>query len=136
MGMCIKEGSWNVLHDLYPEATGYQIFNRFGKSIRFYPPPPAAVPDPTHRFKANAIVFPRYSPESIPKIEPMPPYDVLTELVQANSIIASWDPMKIEGVSAWVCELEGFRITYPDLFSGMDLVSQITRDLAQRPKPR
>lgn len=39
MSMCIKEGSWAVLRDLYPEADGCPVYSRFGKTVRFYPPP-------------------------------------------------------------------------------------------------
>lgn len=132
MSMCIKEGSWAVLQDLYPEADGYPVFNRFGKAVRFYPPPRAAVPGPTDRYRANAVLFPGYSPDSRPQIVPMPPYQVLAELIQANSVVDSWTPERLDGVSAWISGLNGYRLIYPDLVSGMNLVEQVLRDYGQQ----
>ncbi len=83
------------------------------------------MPDPTDRYRANAVLFPGYSPDSRPHIVPMPPDQVLAELIRANSAVDSWTPEKLEGVSAWVSGLNGYRLIYPDLVSGMDLVEQI-----------
>lgn len=128
MSMCIKKGSWPVLQNMYPEADGFPVFNRFGKTVRFYPPPRESVPCSADRYRANAVLFPSYSPGSKPNIAPVPPYQILGELVQTNSIIDSWTPEKLENVSAWISGLNGYRLTYPDLLSGMSLVEQVYRD--------
>ena len=132
MSMCIKEGSWPVLKDMYPEADGFHVYNRFGKTVRFYPPPRESVPCPADRYRANAVLFPNYSPGSEPNIAPVAPYQILGELVQTNSIIDTWTAEKLENVSAWISGLKGYRLTYPDLLSGMRLVKQVYRDHEQQ----
>jgi hypothetical protein len=126
--MCVKEGSWAVLADLYPKANCFPVYRRFGKIVRFYPPPFAAVPSPIIRYCANAVLFPCYSKASKAQIIPIEPYDVLAELIKSNSIIDHWTPEKFESVSAWVSSLSGYRLIYPDLLSGMNLVRQIFRE--------
>lgn len=129
MSMCIKEGSWTVLNDLYPDSDTYHIYSRFGKSVRFYPPPPAAVPHWSKRYRVNFVLFPRYSAGSSPKIIPMAPYDILAELLQTNSIIDTWTPEKIENVVHWLSGLAGYSLFYPDLSTGMELVKDLTKHL-------
>lgn len=129
ISMCIKEGSWSVLKDCYPTATTLPIYRRFGKSVRFYPPPLPAVPLPTRRYQANAILFPCYSPGSTPQITPIATYDILTELMRSNSIIDSWVPERIDALTAWVSGIKGYRIIYPDLQHGMRLVGKIIKDM-------
>ena len=131
MSMCIKKGSWTVLDYLYPEANQFPVYQRFGKTVRFYPPPSAAVPDTTCRFLANAVLFPSYSPSGTPQITPMAPDEILEKLVQTRSIIDSWTPEKLKGVSAWVSGLKGYRVAYPDLHSAMNLVQQLFQNLGQ-----
>lgn len=132
MSMCIKAGSWPVLDGLYPEARTIPTYHRFGKPVRFYPPPSSAVPEPTHRFRVNTVLFPQYTPGILPQLVPIPPYEILAELVKSNSIIDSWDAERLAEVAAWVSGLDGYRIFYPDLSSGIDLVGRIFRDYPLR----
>ncbi len=131
MSMCIKEGSWPVLEDFYTEANKLPIYNRFGKTVRFYPPPLSAVPSPSIRYRVNAVLFPCYVPDSNPQIMPIEPYDILAKLLKSNSIINQWTPEKLEGVLSWVSGLTGYRLTYPNLVSGMNLVDHVFRNLSR-----
>ncbi len=125
MSMCIKEGSWDALKGLYPNADTCPVYQRNGRAVRFYPPPSAALPEHARRYRADAVLFPRYTPGGQPRIIPMAPYEVLAELVQTNSRLRIWTPEKIAQVVSWVSGLKGFALTYPDLSAGMDLVGQI-----------
>jgi len=130
--MCIKKGSWPVLHEFYPSAANLPTWCRFGKEVRFYPPPSSAVPDPTCLFRVNTILFPNYSPENGPQINPMQPHEVLAQLMQSNSIIDVWTSEKINCVADWISGINGYRIVYPDLTSGIELVKKILQQLSQR----
>ncbi len=132
MSLCLKSTSWTVMDGLYPEWSSLPVYRRFGKRVRFFPPPATAVPDPTHRFRARAIMFPRFLPKCTPQITPLPPYEMLAELIRTNSVIDSWNPKKLEAVTDWLSGLDGFTLTYPDLTSGIELVTRAFTDIQQR----
>ncbi|MDK9708773.1 MAG: hypothetical protein OEL83_17160 [Desulforhopalus sp.] len=128
MAMCIKAGSWPALDAFYPAAHNLLSYQRFGKEVRFYPPPPTAIAEPFSMIRANAVVFPHYVRNSQPQLTEVPSHEVLAELVRSNSIIDTWSPKKLAEVAAWVDSLQGYKIVYPDMQTGLDLVRRIFRD--------
>ena len=130
VSMCVKSGSWPWLTRHYPQAESLPVYTRYGKQVRFYPPPPTAVPDPTRRFRAQAVLFPAYRPEAEPRLTPLAPPDILAELQKGNSIVDSWEPDNLAAVTAWVNGLKGYRLVYRDLASGLALVDHLRAELS------
>ena len=67
--LCVKEKSWPVLTDLYPELPELPVYQRYAHNVRFLPPPgPRIVADwrPIAGF-----VFPRYAADETTELRPL-----------------------------------------------------------------
>ncbi len=131
--LCIKEKSWPVLADLYPELPELSVYERYGNKVRFLPPPgPRIAPDwrPIAGF-----VFPRYAADEVTELRPLDPIAGMQRLFDQCLTIP--EPLNLDDVGRIVAFCAGS--TFHELpLSDLGAAIGAIRDLfpASKTKPR
>jgi hypothetical protein len=92
--LCVKEKSWPVLTDLYPELPELPVYERYGHNVRFLPPPGPPIA-PGWRPIA-AFVFPRYGADETTELQPLGAIEGMQRLFDQCLTIP--EPLKLDGV--------------------------------------
>jgi len=75
-GLCLKEGSWQILGPDYPEIDALPVYQRYGKSVRYLPLKSDAVTKGMRLVSANLLVFPEHVRRFVEWIQRIPCYQL------------------------------------------------------------
>ncbi len=124
--LCLKAGSWPVLLGCRPDLGTAPPVQRYGQTVRFLAPLTPAVTQPV---PTALILLTGYQPGQAPAVVPVPPAAALQGLLAAEAVIRDLTQAKLEALASWVTRVPAWRLTYPDLESGLAGVRGL---LAQR----
>lgn len=124
--MMIREGSWPVLSQLFPDFQQAPIHNRYGENVRFFTPPVSS-PDPCG--KASAIVFSQWVPGANLQIEELDSFDALVRLKESGFWVAH-EKETIAAFLDWLQSLPAYHMVYSDLAEAIAFVQQILNGAA------
>ena len=129
--LCLKPGSWTVLGPCRPDLEEAPVVERFGRRVRFLP---ARGPAVTRPVRPVCLLFPRYAPEEVARLEPLSPVQALQGIIAAEVVIRDLTQVKLDGLARWIEALPAFALTYPDLAAGLQQVGKCLRTAAgERP---
>lgn len=114
--LCLKPGSWPVLLGCRPDLGRVPPVQRYGQTVRFLPPLTPAVTQPV---PPALLLLTRYQPGQAPAAVPVPPEQALQDLLAAEAVIRDLTQAKLEALANWVTRVPAWRVTYPDLESGL-----------------
>ncbi len=79
----------------------------------------------TDAIAPSLLLFPQYMPGAAPSYVPLTPEKALQALVQAEAVIRLQTQAQLEAVCGWIDSIPAYTLRYPDLASGMSLVSSL-----------
>ena len=120
--LCLKAGSWPVLLGCRPDLGTAPPVQRYGQTVRFLAPLTPAVTQPV---PTALILLTGYQPGQAPAAVPVPPAAALQGLLAAEAVIRDLTQAKLEALARWVTRVPAWRLTYPDLESGLALIAAI-----------
>ena len=119
--MNIKEGSWHVLSEMYPQLSKRDVHSRFdNQSIRFLPP------ENMHkgRKKVSHILFPKYTPGAKTSLTPISATEALLKINKASyQVQDNMDKNKFELILENLIILPKFTLEYSDLDEAIDIIN-------------
>ncbi len=130
MGVCVKQGSWELLRPYYPQIDDLAIHHRCDDKIVRYllPEGVAARPRPEQSWPVSWIVFPNYQPDAETRLTPMAPADALRRLMIGFCPI--FGKLTAEEIAQLVQWIEGIAC-YELNLSGLDHAITLLEDLCQ-----
>ena len=124
--MNIKEGSWKVLSERYPQLSERDIHSRFdGQSIRFLPP------ENMHkdRQKATHIIFPKYTPGAKTSLTPVSAREALSRIKEASYQVQDhMDENKFELILENLISLPKYTLIYSDLDEAISTIDRLLEE--------
>jgi len=121
--MNIKEGSWSVLAETYPQLSKRDTHSRFdGQNIRFLPP------ENVHkgRQKASHIIFPKYTPGAKTSLTPISAKEALLKINEASyQVQDNMDADKFELILENLISLPKYTLVYSDLDEAISTVDRL-----------
>ncbi|QQS54337.1 MAG: PqqD family peptide modification chaperone [Candidatus Competibacteraceae bacterium] len=121
MSLCLKSGSWPVLASCLPNLDHAPLIERFGQQVRFSPPPGPVMRGP---IPMGVFLFPHYRPSGGPTLEPLEPVAVLQRIVEAEPVISTLDPDRLNTLTRWVSSVPAFALTYAHLDQALALTER------------
>ena len=119
--MNIKEGSWQILSNMYPQLSKRDIHSRFDdQNIRFLPP------ENMHkgRQKATHIIFPKYIPDSKTSLISIGATEALLKINKASyQVQNNMDKNKFELILENLIILPKSTLEYSDLDEAIDIIN-------------
>lgn len=124
--MNIKEGSWAVLSELYPQLSERDIHSRFdGQSIRFLPP----VNMHKGRQKASHIIFPKYTPGAKTSCVPISAKEALSKIKEASyQVQQNMDENKFELILKNLISLPKYTLVYSELDEAISTIDKLLEE--------
>ena len=124
--MNIKEGSWSVLAERYPNLSERDTHSRFdGQNIRFLPP------ENIHkgRQKASHIIFPKYTPGAKTSLKPISAKEALLKINEASyQVQDNMDVNKFELILKNLISLPKYTLVYSDLDEAIGTVNRLLEE--------
>jgi len=121
--MNIKEGSWPVLEEKYPQLNTGDIHSRFDdQNIRFLPP------ENLHqgRQKASHIIFPKYIPGAETSIETIGAREALEKITEASYQVQDhMDEKKFELIIKNLITLPKYTLVYSNLDEAIACIDKV-----------
>ncbi len=124
--ICLKAGSWPVLAADRPDLAAAPVIQRFGEPVRLLPP---STPGPSTPVAPALLLLTRYLPGQATQTTTLDPTQALQGLLAAESVLRDLSQAKLDALARWVTEMPAYRLTYPDLPSGLAAVRAL---VAQR----
>lgn len=109
----LKEGSWTVLEEQWPQLASAPVHLRSdGRRIRLLHPGNIS----WRQRQATQIVFPRYKPDVAPEFEFLSPLQTLQLLHEGGMLLAkSFSRERFESLLEWLVRIPGYRMQYASL---------------------
>ncbi len=124
--MNIKEGSWNVLSETYPQLSERDIYSRFdGQSIRFLPPENMHI----GRQKASHIIFPKYTPGAKTSLRAISAREALLKINEASyQVQHHMDENKFELILKNLISLPKYTLVYSNLDEAISTIDRLLEE--------
>ena len=121
--MNVKEGSWYVLSDIYPQLNKKDVHSRFdGQNIRFLPPENIHI----GRQKASHIVFPKYVSGTKTSLVPISATEALLKINKASyQVQDNMEKNKFELIMKNLISLPKFTLEYSNLEEAIAVIDEI-----------
>lgn len=123
----LERGAFGALGELAPEPSDDQ--ERFSPGKWFLDPDrvrPGAARH--HPGRLAAFVFPRYAPDQPASLVPIPPLEAATELARNSFNLPELGAAGLELLAALATSVPAWRLSRPDLPSGVDAVRRVLAD--------
>lgn len=124
--LCLKAGSWPVLHPLRPELAQCPTIQRGTLPVRYLTP---RTPMPIAPVTPSRLLLIRYTPGQSPQCRPASPEQTLQGLLTAETVVRNLTQTKLETLAAWVQRLPSYHVSYPDLGSALQLIAHLLATL-------
>jgi hypothetical protein len=122
LSLAVKSDGWSLLEPLFPALALLPIHRREdGKLIR-YLPPPAPAPN-RDSWTARWLIFPRYAPDVVTELRPLPRVEALRRLLaECLAIPAALDRQNIADLVGWIDGLDCFELPNSSLPEAVSLI--------------
>jgi hypothetical protein len=127
-GVCLKDGSWNLLANRFPQLASYPVHHRpDGKRVRYLMPdngrPMAATQD---RHIVTWMIFPERNDHGEARLVPLRRHDALSRFIlQFCPLGAGWDSLKIERLAQWMPTVACFELRFSTLEQGVQQIKEL-----------
>lgn len=121
--ICLKVGSWPVLESYRPDLSDAPVLQRMGKQVCYLAALGGAVDRP---LLPELLLFPKYDPASIARLDLLTPDQVLQGLIETNTYIPPLTHQSFASLARWVSAVPAYALSYPDLSSAIDWVGRLT----------
>jgi hypothetical protein len=127
VGMGLKTGSWVPLADRLAGLQTLPVHRREdGQLIRYHVPAPDRIASPAARYATQAIVFPRYRPDSECSCESIRPGQALIRLTEAGYDL-DLDTAVVAGLVEWLADIPAYDLRYSALDEAVAAIGRIVR---------
>ena len=122
----LKEGSWAVLAEYFPEIAGLPVLARNGQLVRFLPPPSFDRSELKTDYAVTHLVYPRFRRGATVSLEPISSEGSLRRLIQAEPLLdRPLELAKIERLVDWVADTPAWELTYGDLDGAVFILERL-----------
>lgn len=110
--LSVKEGSWPILRDAYPQLHLAPTLQAGRRRVRYL----AAVPRPSAPagLRVGALIFVRYDPDAVQGFTPLRPVDALAALIKTANTFPV-EPQDRTALLTWLATLPARRLTFRSL---------------------
>jgi Coenzyme PQQ synthesis protein D (PqqD) len=124
----LKRGSWNVLAERLPQIADLPIYLRpDGRTIRYLPPPPAALESGQSSYAVRSIVFPVYADGSSTRLRPLSSAEALSRLAEAGyDLPHRINTDIVETLIKWISDVPCFELHYSELDQAVDQILKLS----------
>lgn len=124
--VALKEGSWTVLQDDWPQLSGAPIHIRSdGMKIRLLHPLQPGFS--AHSRRLTHILFPHYNPASVPHAERLSPLHTLSLLNEGGMLLGKYfDRHRFEALLRFVSLTPAYAIRYASLREALHMIRDLS----------
>jgi hypothetical protein len=120
--MTLKEGSWDLLADYYPDLCKLPVYQRLGRKTRYLPPFQSVS---SSKKSLTYLVFPRVCATEPTQLRPITPLETLQRILAANSSLPPLlNQVTVSQLTDWLITVPAFELVYFDLETGMDIIER------------
>jgi hypothetical protein len=130
MRVGLKEGSWSVLDELWPQLSELPVHCRAdGKRIRYFlPSPPVSAGGAGDALPAAALVFPRYRAGATTTMKRVRRAQALRKLAEAGYDVGGvLDRNVVRALVEWISGLDCYELVHGDLDEAVAQLAAIVR---------
>jgi hypothetical protein len=121
VNLCIKPGSWPILQSFYSQLKHLQSFGRNHVSVKYLPPPRAAITSGV--CTAKYLILPRRQSGVVATLEEISPIEGLRAIVEGDSLLPRpLKPGDVEALIDWVGSLRCYQLTYDKLLPAVEMI--------------
>ena len=128
--LCVKEGSWNVVSELYPAHSTLPVQSRLeGTPVRYLPPSDGAISsaDQTDPF-VKGLVFTKHRDDQGTSLKRIPRIDAIRKLEEAGYEVSDgFSNEEFQDFLTWYAQVETYEITVNSLPEAVSLVGRILK---------
>jgi hypothetical protein len=123
--LCLKENSWNLLKERFPDVFRQPVLVRDNKLIRYMPPSPIRG-DEGETLKAKLIIFPKYQKGAKASIESLGAVDAFKKLIStATWFDTSIKSKKLQELVHWSQSSDAYELVFDTLEDGLTLINSL-----------
>lgn len=129
-GLRIKEGSWEVMSQLYPDFTELPVFRLADRGrLRYFPPPQGTLPTGYESgLPVRALIFPRYAPGERTDIWPLDRVEALYRVQDAGYEAGDrLDDSRIRELINWICGVNCYEMPVSSLDDAVTIIRGVFR---------
>lgn len=131
LGLCLKEGSWPLLKDYFPELTDYTVYKRWdGLPVRFLEHGSIAFAGEGDNRRATHLCFPRFLPDAPASLERLSPVNALRRLTESGYQVPGLTVESADRIVDWIAGLSCFSLTYSSTEEALRLLDSAVDDHA------
>lgn len=132
LGLCLKEGSWPLLKDHFPEFADLPVHKRWdGLAVRFLEPDSIAFAGEGDKRRATHLCFPRFLPDGAGCLERLSPVNALRRLTESGYQVPGLTVESADRIVAWITGLSCFSLTYSSTEEALRLLDAVQDDHEQ-----
>ena len=121
IGICLKEGSWPLLHSYYPELRDLPVYKRYQRRIRYLPPPNLDQTEQKNHLPVKHLIFPCYKKKAPVRIKKISKTSALQQLVQSR-VWVSDNPVCVGHFIQWLSNTPCYEFVFDSLSSAVSLI--------------
>jgi hypothetical protein len=123
--LCLKENSWSLLKERFPDIFKQPLLIRDNKLIRYMPPSPT-LGDEGETLKAKLVIFPKYRKGAQASIQSLAAVDAFKKLIStATWFDTSIKSKKLQELVHWSQNSDSYELVFDTLESGMTLINSL-----------
>jgi hypothetical protein len=122
--LSIKENSWPVLREFYPELDVAPIFHRYHKTVKYLIPPNVAQRQSCQRAPIHCIVCPKYDPGASTIVEEITAIEAFQNILQASAWIDN-DNIGIGQLIDWLKRTKCYALSYSSLAEAVQTIKNL-----------
>jgi hypothetical protein len=120
--LTVREGSWAVLSQRFPELQEAPVVTRYGQRVRFLAP--VGLNQDGHCEKVEAIVFVRYGADAANELRTIDTLQTLMHLRESGFWVAQ-DRQSIGDFLAWIHSTSAFTLNYSDVDKAAAIIQRM-----------
>lgn len=131
LGLCLKEGSWPLLKDHFPQLTAVPVHKRWdGLPVRFLESGSIAFAGEGDNRRATHLCFPRFLPDGPGCLERLSPVNAMRRLTDSGYQVPGLTVESADRIVDWMCGLSCFSLTYSSTEEALRLLDSALDDHA------
>lgn len=127
-GVCLKDGSWQLLASRFPQLASYPIHHRpDGKRVRYLIPENSRETTATQdRHIVTWVIFPERNDHSEVRLIPLSRHEALSRFIlQFCPLGMGWNSSTIERLSQWMSTISCFELRFSTLEQGVQQIKEL-----------
>jgi hypothetical protein len=122
--LSIKDKSWDVLNELYPELNSRPVFHWLNKTNKYLTPPGLPACRTFTGVPVKFIVYPRYVPHASTVMKDLPAVASFQNILEAYSWL-DLDARYINRFIKWLQRTKSYSLTYSSLAEAIQLIESL-----------